>query len=561
MDVRNNSLATRRAAMARARKSTADLDRDVWLRNALAAERASVVDFLERRHEELLRKAASIGLELSTVNGVCGSNADNSSRSRAPPTLLSKEAEVPLDNNAFTDADFATEFDDIPFSPSAELEPVPSPHTPVTPVSKKLSEVKKSLGVHSEEDDSAGMYWTARLVRHPLFEILVATVIMSNVCVMAAQIQYDGFDHGRNLEYRGYDVRKEDAWPHAETVFQVLDFMFGIIYCAELLLKMHALRCEWLRDCWNYFDLVIVICWLVETTFAGILTLPADATLLRTARLFKLLRLVKVIKTLQGFDSLYLLVTTLRGSFQILGWSCILLVAVQMLVAFTMWFLLTMTYFDNDYYPKDERREIFRYFGTFSRAMLSMFELTLANWPPICRALVETVNEWFMIFFVAHKLTMGFAVIGVINGVFMQETFKVASSDDSIMMRQRDRDVRIYGEKMSRLFQATDADSNGVVSIDEFGTVMQDPEIVKWMSTLEIPVRDHRDLFTLLDVDSNGVLTAEELVKGMLRLRGNAKSVDVISLKRFMLQQQKCLSDSIRAAQALNEELKELKKG
>ena len=34
-----------------------------------------------------------------------------------------------------------------------------------------------------------------------------------------------------------------------------------------------------------------------------------------------------------------------------------------------------------------------------------------------------------MIFFLIHKVTMGFAVIGVINGVLMQETFKVASYD------------------------------------------------------------------------------------------------------------------------------------
>jgi len=70
------------------------------------------------------------------------------------------------------------------------------------------------------------------------------------------------------------------------------------------------------------------------------------------------------------------------------------------------------------------------------------------------------VSEWYFVFSIAHKVTIGFAVIGVINGVFMQarrrilgrplllpvaaespcgsqETFKVAGSDDKIMMRQR----------------------------------------------------------------------------------------------------------------------------
>ena len=65
------------------------------------------------------------------------------------------------------------------------------------------------------------------------------------------------------------------------------------------------------------------------------------------------------------------------------------------------------------------------------------------------------MSEWYFAFSIAHKVTIGFAVIGVINGVFMQalgtgrfvepsadfgctqETFKVAGSDDKIMMRQR----------------------------------------------------------------------------------------------------------------------------
>ena len=47
-------------------------------------------------------------------------------------------------------------------------------------------------------------------------------------------------------------------------------------------------------------------------------------------------------------------------------------------------------------------------------------------------------KEYFAIFNVAYKLVVGFAAVGIINAVFMQETFKVASSDDNVMMRQKD---------------------------------------------------------------------------------------------------------------------------
>jgi hypothetical protein len=276
---------------------------------------------------------------------------------------------------------------------------------------------------------------------------------------------------------------------------------------------------------------MIVGFWLLETPFNHINILPADATVLRAARLFKLLRFVKVIKTLKGFDSLYLLVKTLTGSVQILGWSCVLLFVVQTMIAFCMVFLLNELYFSGDH-PVHERKEVFEYFGTFCRAILSMFEMTLGNWPPVCRLLVEHVSEWFMILFITHKLTIGFAVIGVINGVFMQETFKVASSDDRILMRQKESDVKIYGQKMRRLFAAIDQDCSGAIDQEEFGIVMEDHEIMSWMSSLDLPVRDHKILFHLLDVDGNGVLSPEELVRGILQLRGNAKTIDVIGLER-----------------------------
>lgn len=46
-------------------------------------------------------------------------------------------------------------------------------------------------------------------------------------------------------------------------------------------------------------------------------------------------------------------------------------------------------------------------------------------------------KEYYAIFSVAYKLIIGFAAVGIINAVFMQETFKVAASDDKLMMRQK----------------------------------------------------------------------------------------------------------------------------
>jgi hypothetical protein len=413
-------------------------------------------------------------------------------------------------------------------------------------------EMKVTLGVGRADNYDEGMSWTLRLVTKPIFEVAVSSVIMANVFIMAAQIQYQGLDIGHQLTYRWYDESAREAWVGAETAFDVFDYMFGCIYIVELLLKLHAYRLLWLLDPWNYFDALIVGFWLLEKPLKDVLVLPADATLLRTARLFKLLRLVKVIKTMQGFDSLYLLITTLKGSLRILGWSCVLLLVVQTLIALVIFFVLSETYFSDDRYPIEDRRKVFAYFGSFSRAMLSMFEMTLANWPPVCRLLVESVNEAFMIFFILHKLTRGFAVIGGINGVFMQETFKVASTDDSIMLRQKDREVRTYTDKMRRLFMAADESGDGEVDLEEFLKILGDHEIKTWLASMEIPTHNPESLFHLLDSDSTGCLTPEKMVHGALRLRGTAKSFDVLNMKKQLDHLQEHLVTDLTSAAAEN---------
>merc|ERR1719162_1257454 len=109
----------------------------------------------------------------------------------------------------------------------------------------------------------------------------------------------------------------------------------------------------------------------------------------------------------------------------------------------------------------EKQHKLYEYFGSFTRCLMSMFELTLANWPPVTRLLAEEVSEWFMLLCVAHKLTIGFAVIGVINGVILQETFKIAATDDMLMVRQKKRGAALFRKKMMALFAALEHGGDG----------------------------------------------------------------------------------------------------
>ncbi|CAK0807774.1 unnamed protein product [Prorocentrum cordatum] len=162
-----------------------------------------------------------------------------------------------------------------------------------------------------------------RIVKSNAFEVFSATIIALTTTAAALEVQYHSFQIGSNLGYRWYRTSSEETWPGGGTLFEVLDYMCGVLFTVEVVLKGIALRSDFCHDSWNFLDLSVTVCWYVEVL--GESYVPLDPTLLRMGRLVRLFRLLKLAKKIEGFDSLYLMTTAVRGSASSLGWSCLLL--------------------------------------------------------------------------------------------------------------------------------------------------------------------------------------------------------------------------------------------
>mmetsp|Transcript_4907 Transcript_4907/g.9918 ORF Transcript_4907/g.9918 Transcript_4907/m.9918 type:complete len:272 (-) Transcript_4907:38-853(-) len=208
-----------------------------------------------------------------------------------------------------------------------------------------------------------------------------------------------------------------------------------------------------------------------------------------------------------------------------LFWSFCLLSFVQCIAGLVVSILCQDFIGDPANDPK-VRAEVYLHYGTFTRTFLTMFEIMFANWSPPCRVLVEHISELFSLFFLFYRCVLGFAVLNVVNAVFIQQTMKTANSDEELAFRQKQKDWATYANKVKKLFQSMDSSGDGAINFDEFSKLVASPKLKFWMSQLELEYHDLLSLFEFLD-NGDGQITLNEFIDGAAKLRGSAKAIDI----------------------------------
>ncbi|CAK0870216.1 unnamed protein product [Prorocentrum cordatum] len=369
--------------------------------------------------------------------------------------------------------------------------------------------------------------WLGKYISGTKFEVGTSIVLFLFCVITALEMQGEGTRLGYELGYPRYTDPEATFWPEAVGVLQVLSICFGGVFMFEVLLRLVAAPRQFLFDRWNLFDVVILGGWLLEFTGKEF-----NSKILRTIRLVRMLRFLRLIKIAMHLEGLYFMLKAFQGCWGVLGWACVLLLALQSFTACVISQVLFTTYFSDEGRPIEERMEVFTYFGSFVRALLTTFEMTMANWPIPARILVENVSEWFMWLFLIHKLVVGFAFIGVVNGIFVQETLQIAMTDDLTMVLKKQRHMRTQRRKLEKLFRAADSDSNGRVSRPEFARILKNSGVRLWLASMDYDPKDPNYLFDLLDKDGGGDLSASEFLRGMTHLRGFARAMDVLHLDK-----------------------------
>merc|ERR1712130_77288 len=183
-------------------------------------------------------------------------------------------------------------------------------------------------------------------------------------------------------------------------------------------------------------------------------------------------------------------------------------------------------------------------FGTSTRALYTTFEITSSGgWPTFVWRLVNEVSWFYAIYFWIYVYIVVFAVIRIIAALFLKETLSVAAEDADTVIQERMRETKNYAAKLEKLCKVVDLAHDGNITATEFMTVMQQPEAKAYLSSLEVSCTDIASLFHLLD-DGTGSVSYSEFISGIVRLKGQARSQDLL----LVLHELKALKQDFQAA-------------
>jgi len=322
--------------------------------------------------------------------------------------------------------------------------------------------------------------------------------------------------------------QRETTEPEA---FFYIHLCFTSCFVMELLTRVFVQGTGFFKDedrGWNMFDTLIVGVSLLD--FVAFIDGMKDKNFayLRMVRVIKSIRVLRVLRILRIFRSLRLLVYSVLSTLRSLCWTMTLLVILLYM------FGVVFTQATNEALINDdwEDRALRRYYGTVEDSVFTLFKSVTGgvDWEDVAKPLANLGPLWLVLFLIYLTFVL-FAVLNVVTGVFCHMALESTQNDvDELTDTQRNYRKR-QAQQLTSIFNLGDPDAKGWLTLQDFESLLDIVSLREYFESLEISCEDPWSLFKLLDLSGDGCIDLEEFVTGCMRLRGQAKSVDIAMLQ------------------------------
>eukprot|EP00930_Biecheleria_cincta_P015912 TRINITY_DN13115_c0_g1_i1.p1 TRINITY_DN13115_c0_g1~~TRINITY_DN13115_c0_g1_i1.p1 ORF type:complete len:633 (+),score=91.55 TRINITY_DN13115_c0_g1_i1:44-1900(+) len=359
-------------------------------------------------------------------------------------------------------------------------------------------------------------------------------VSVCNMAILASTI-YAGLY--TDIQLRDSFERVRSLQPHSvtdEATFSKVNLTFVVWFCLEISIRLAAERRAFFTGpdwAWNIFDFVIVFLELLDTMFE---ILPSGLFFLRVARVGRVIRVVRLVKQHHTLQKLRTMMMATIRSFTHLMWAFVLIgMAVYIVSIFLgsaiVSFLGSVDVADTA--QINGAMDMETHFGTLWTLMVAMFAsisggndwMTYGNF--IRR--LQYGDLWFagFVFYVSF-LSLG--LLNVVTGIFCDSAAQ-CRTDDEMVTHYIDNTNQMIDE-LTRIFGSVEREEEDYITKRELKQLLTDNWVQAYFAGIEIDPREPTIMFTLMDGDRSGKLHLSEFIKGILKMKGSAKSLDLLTL-------------------------------
>jgi len=171
-------------------------------------------------------------------------------------------------------------------------------------------------------------------------------------------------------------------------------------------------------------------------------------------------------------------------------------------------------------------------FGSVGTTMKTLFMSVTSGLSWIdCLEILEGVGPLYDMIFLFYIGFVQICVLNIVTGVFVDTVHQMYRPEREEMV-QREISKRKQVLKLIRnIFEDADEDFSGTITWEEFEDCMSDEQILMYLSSLEIDIKQAREIFEIIDSDGSNEVGIDEVVIGFLEMKGAAKGADVVILR------------------------------
>lgn len=391
-------------------------------------------------------------------------------------------------------------------------------------INKRCKTAKSMVNMNQDLVVFGAQTWMRQAVTSKAFSVVSGAAVLANSCLV-------GYNSDESISqaiesYRGSSRPKD---PHK--FFDPVEFLFCLFFISECLLRVFAsprffiYGIDWR---WNLFDLTLVIGCIIDLVLVGY----GSIAFISILRVFRMARILRIIRVMRFFRSLRIMVHSILNSMAELLWVFVLLSSCIYVTAICLAYIIAAHFEEIDRIEKGsvekETTSLEKDFGNLPRIGLSLFSAISGGrdwnelaWPLYAVSPIPALVFGVYIFFVV------FGVLNVVTGAFVDSIRLVSQRDNELMIEEELKKVNTFKTEITEIFESADADQSGTLSWDEFETHLNDERVRAYFASLELDISEAEALFRLLDLEETDEIPIDRFVQGCLRMRGDAKSIDV----------------------------------